>query len=121
MSLLLWNPKSLVRPNTYCSGDHAKIIEQEKIHREAICDYLQGSIKQSDDDSDDDEDETAALMLELERIKKEREDDAARKVKEDKDRSEAEKKDAMLRGNPLLGGGGFGVKRRYGTRPELWL
>mmetsp|Transcript_44891 Transcript_44891/g.72248 ORF Transcript_44891/g.72248 Transcript_44891/m.72248 type:complete len:209 (+) Transcript_44891:2-628(+) len=67
----------------------------------------------SDDDSSDDEDETAELMRELERIKKEREDDAARKANEDKARNEAEKKDAMLRGNPLLGGGAFGVKRRW--------
>lgn len=34
----------------------------------------------SDDDSDDDEDETAELMKELERIKKEREEEAAKKV-----------------------------------------
>lgn len=68
---------------------------------------------QSDDDDSDDEDETAELMRELERIKKEREDDAARKASEEKTRAEAEKKDAMLRGNPLLADGSFGVKRRW--------
>jgi hypothetical protein len=52
-------------------------------------------------------------MRELERIKKEREEDAARKASEDKARTDAEKKDAMLRGNPLLAGGGFSVKRRW--------
>ena len=52
-------------------------------------------------------------MRELERIKKEREEDAARKANEDKARTDAEKKDAMLRGNPLLAGGGFSVKRRW--------
>ena len=68
---------------------------------------------ESDDDSSDDEDETAALMQELERIKKEREEAAAKKEAESKARSDAERKDAMLRGNPLLGDGGFGVKRRW--------
>ena len=71
------------------------------------------SPRQSGDDASDDEDETAELMRELERIKKEREEDAARKASEDKARTEAEKKDAMLRGNPLLAGGGFSVKRRW--------
>ena len=70
-------------------------------------------LRQSGDDSSDDEDETAELMRELERIKKEREEDAARKANEDKARSEAEKNAAMLRGNPLMAGGGFAVKRRW--------
>mmetsp|Transcript_63508 Transcript_63508/g.149498 ORF Transcript_63508/g.149498 Transcript_63508/m.149498 type:complete len:224 (-) Transcript_63508:188-859(-) len=70
----------------------------------------------SDDSSDDDEDETAELMRELERIKKEREEDAARKALEDQAREEQEKQEQLLRGNPLLAGGGagsFGVKRRW--------
>mmetsp|Transcript_28696 Transcript_28696/g.58715 ORF Transcript_28696/g.58715 Transcript_28696/m.58715 type:complete len:220 (+) Transcript_28696:70-729(+) len=67
------------------------------------------------DDSDDDEDETAELMRELERIKKEREEDATRKAIEEKTRDDQEKQDQLLRGNPLLagGGGGFNVKRRW--------
>ena len=44
--------------------------------------HSQNELRQSDDDSSDDEDETAELMRELERIKKEREDDAARKANE---------------------------------------
>lgn len=65
-------------------------------------------------DSDDDEDETAELMKELERIKREREEDAAKKVAQERALEEEERQDAMLRGNPLMAGGaGFGVKRRW--------
>ncbi|KAJ1475545.1 Pre-mRNA-splicing factor Cwf15/Cwc15 [Baffinella frigidus] len=51
-------------------------------------------------------------MKELERIKREREEDAAKKMAKDKARDEEERQDAMLRGNPLMGGA-FGVKRRW--------
>ena len=47
------------------------------------------------------------------RIKQEREQEAARKAVEDKAREEAEKKEAMLRGNPLLASSSFAVKRRW--------
>eukprot|EP00960_Hanusia_phi_P034726 751254-Hanusia_phi.AAC.2 len=56
------------------------------------------------DDSSDDEDETMELMRELERIKKEREEEAARKEAEEKARKEKEQQDMLLRGNPLLAG-----------------
>ena len=50
---------------------------------------------------------------ELARIKQEREQEAARKAVEDKAREEAEKKEALLRGNPLLASSSFAVKRRW--------
>mmetsp|Transcript_51070 Transcript_51070/g.106667 ORF Transcript_51070/g.106667 Transcript_51070/m.106667 type:complete len:221 (-) Transcript_51070:195-857(-) len=70
------------------------------------------AVSESSDD-DDDEDETAELMRELARIKQEREQEAARKAVEDKAREEAEKKEALLRGNPLLASSSFAVKRRW--------
>jgi hypothetical protein len=53
------------------------------------------------------------LFSELARIKQEREAEAARKAVEDKAREEVEKKEAMLRGNPLLASSSFSVKRRW--------
>ena len=68
----------------------------------------------SDDDDDDDsdsEDDTAALLAELERIKKERADAAARREADDAERDALEKAEALASGNPLLdlksGAGGF--------------
>ena len=59
------------------------------------------------------EHETLTHSRELARIKQEREAEAARKAVEDKAREEAEKKEAMLRGNPLLASSSFAVKRRW--------
>jgi protein CWC15 len=64
----------------------------------------------SDDDDDDDasddesdsEDDTAALLAELERIKKERADAAARREADDAERDALEKAEALASGNPLL-------------------
>ena len=61
-----------------------------------------------DDDDDDDnddsdsEDDTAALLAELERIKKERADAAARREADDAERDALEKAEALASGNPLL-------------------
>ena len=77
-----------------------------------------GDDDDSDDDSDDDddddsdsEDDTAALLAELERIKKERADAAARREADDAERDALEKAEALASGNPLLdlksGAGGF--------------
>ena len=65
-------------------------------------------------------------MRELERIKKERAAEAARKERESADEVAAERDGAILQGNPLLdptrlgvggggggGGGSFAVKRRW--------
>ena len=89
------------------------VLQLGSAEAEKDADDIDAANIESDDDSSDDEDETAALMQELERIKKEREEAAAKKEAESKARSDAERKDAMLRGNPLLGDGGFGVKRRW--------
>jgi len=67
------------------------------------------------DDNDDDSDDEAELLAELERIKKERAEDEARKAAEDASKAEQEKEEQLRRGNPLLHGAdpSFGVKRRW--------
>jgi len=77
-----------------------------------------------DDDDDDDEDETEELMRELERIKQERAQEAAKREREEAENELKERDSAILQGNPLLdptrvgsgstsGGGSFVVKRRW--------
>jgi protein CWC15 len=69
-----------------------------------------------DDDDDDDEDETAELMRELEKIKKERQEEAARIEAQKKLLEDRESQDAVLGANPLLRAGAGGdsvVKRRW--------
>jgi len=77
----------------------------------------------SDDDDDDDDDEEE-LMRELERIKKERAVEAAKRDRETKEEATAELDSTILQANPLLdptrlgaasssSGGSFAVKRRW--------
>jgi len=74
-----------------------------------------------DSDDDDDEDEEAGLMRELERIKKERAQEAANKEREATEEAAAEQDSSILQGNPLIdptrlgaaGGGSHVVKRRW--------
>ena len=70
------------------------------------------------DDESDSEDDTAALLAELERIKKERADAAARREADDAERDALEKAEALASGNPLLdlkdgGDDAFVAKRRW--------
>ena len=77
----------------------------------------------SDDDDDDDDDDEEALMRELERIKKERAQEALRQEREAASTEAAERDSSILQGNPLLdptrlgasaaAGGSFAVKRRW--------
>ncbi|KAK9816718.1 hypothetical protein WJX72_004146 [[Myrmecia] bisecta] len=69
----------------------------------------------SDDDSDDDDDEEAELLAELERIKKERAEEAARKEAEERAAAEKSLQEEVIRGNPLVhqAGPAFQVKRRW--------
>eukprot|EP00322_Chrysochromulina_rotalis_P012269 CAMPEP_0115849130 /NCGR_PEP_ID=MMETSP0287-20121206/11290_1 /TAXON_ID=412157 /ORGANISM="Chrysochromulina rotalis, Strain UIO044" /LENGTH=253 /DNA_ID=CAMNT_0003303087 /DNA_START=117 /DNA_END=878 /DNA_ORIENTATION=+ len=81
-------------------------------HAPAVAD---GDSDEEDDDDDDDEEE---LMRELERIKKERAQEAMRKEREAKEDAAAEHDSAVVQGNPLLdptraGGSTFTVKRRW--------
>ena len=75
--------------------------------------------EESDDDDDDDDDDEEELMRELERIKKERAAEAARKEREAQEEESAEHESAVLQGNPLLdptvlgAAGGHAVKRRW--------
>ncbi|KAG2488201.1 hypothetical protein HYH03_013195 [Edaphochlamys debaryana] len=73
---------------------------------------------ESSSDDDDDDDEEALLLAELERIKKERAEEAAKKAKEEAEVAARAKEEELKTGNPLLGlaGGGevsFNVKRRW--------
>uniref|UniRef100_A0AC34F6M2 Uncharacterized protein n=1 Tax=Panagrolaimus sp. ES5 TaxID=591445 RepID=A0AC34F6M2_9BILA len=69
------------------------------------------------DDDDDDSDDDAELMAELERIKKERAAEKARKEDEVREEQERIRHEAMIRGNPLLNlneeQAEFKVKRRW--------
>eukprot|EP00301_Raphidiophrys_heterophryoidea_P008176 c1306_g2_i1.p1 GENE.c1306_g2_i1~~c1306_g2_i1.p1 ORF type:complete len:399 (+),score=72.76 c1306_g2_i1:50-1198(+) len=69
-----------------------------------------------DVDDDDDDDDDALLQAELERIKKERAEEAARKAAEEADIREKERQEQIIRGNPLLdlsGESDHNVKRRW--------
>jgi len=76
--------------------------------------------EESDDDDDDDE---AELLAELDRIRKERQEEAARKAAEENKQLEAAEMNEMLTGNPLLADklkssnghaqGSFALKRRW--------
>lgn len=70
----------------------------------------------SSDDDDDDEDDEEELMKELERIKKERAEEAAKKAAEDAAKMNKEKEKELMTGNPLLAIGqeaSFAIKRRW--------
>nr|DBA32476.1 TPA: hypothetical protein GDO54_000266 [Pyxicephalus adspersus] len=79
------------------------------------------SNEDEDDDSDEDsDDDTAALLAELEKIKKERAEEQARKELEQKAEEERIRMENILSGNPLLNLTGpvqpqatFKVKRRW--------
>jgi len=84
---------------------------------------VEGSDDDDDDASSDDEDDTAALMAELQRIKKERMAEQARKEADKRAEEERIRAENILSGNPLLnftGPGASGtakgdmkVKRRW--------
>uniref|UniRef100_A0A7S3RAR0 Cwf15/Cwc15 cell cycle control protein n=1 Tax=Dunaliella tertiolecta TaxID=3047 RepID=A0A7S3RAR0_DUNTE len=66
--------------------------------------------------SEEEEDEEAALLAELERIKKERAEEARKKALEEEARIGKEKEKELVGGNPLLALAGdvtFNVKRRW--------
>ena len=68
----------------------------------------------------DDEEE---LMRELDRIKKERAEDAAKKAAEEAAKSYKEKEKELMTGNPLLAIGqeaNFAIKRRCGMTGYTW-
>ncbi|XP_053313864.1 spliceosome-associated protein CWC15 homolog [Spea bombifrons] len=78
------------------------------------------SDEDEDDDSDEDSDDDSALLAELEKIKKERAEEQARKELEQKAEEERIRMENILSGNPLLNLAGpvqaqatFKVKRRW--------
>ncbi|PNH08224.1 Protein CWC15 [Tetrabaena socialis] len=71
---------------------------------------------ESSDDDDDDDDEEALLVAELNRIKKERAEEAAKKAHEEAVTANRAKEEELRSGNPLLAIGGdvsFTIKRRW--------
>jgi len=73
---------------------------------------------QDEDDSseDDDEDDTAELLAELQRIKRERAEEIAKKERDKRTEEERIRTENLLAGNPLLNSQGpsdFSVKRRW--------
>lgn len=67
-----------------------------------------------DDESDDSEDEEDELLRELERIKKEREQDRLRAEAIEKDEAARRREQAMVTSNPLLNqGGDYSIKRKW--------
>eukprot|EP00326_Haptolina_ericina_P000852 CAMPEP_0181213944 /NCGR_PEP_ID=MMETSP1096-20121128/25183_1 /TAXON_ID=156174 ORGANISM="Chrysochromulina ericina, Strain CCMP281" /NCGR_SAMPLE_ID=MMETSP1096 /ASSEMBLY_ACC=CAM_ASM_000453 /LENGTH=240 /DNA_ID=CAMNT_0023305633 /DNA_START=19 /DNA_END=741 /DNA_ORIENTATION=- len=77
------------------------------------------AIDDDDDDDDDGDDDEEELLRELDRIKKERAQEALRKEREAAETEQAEQDSAILQGNPLLdpthpsSTGSFAVKRRW--------
>lgn len=59
------------------------------------------------------QDDEAELLAELERIKKERAEEAAKKAKAEEEAAKVEKRNEVARGNPLLNPTSFTVKRRW--------
>ncbi|RKP37860.1 Pre-mRNA-splicing factor Cwf15/Cwc15 [Dimargaris cristalligena] len=69
-----------------------------------------------DDGDDDDDDETAQLLRELEKIKRERAEEEAKKAEQQALMEESQRTEQLLGGNPLLNlnnGPSFAVKRRW--------
>eukprot|EP00884_Botryococcus_braunii_P006143 jgi/Botrbrau1/1552/Bobra.0107s0040.1 len=73
----------------------------------------QASESEDDDDDDDDEDDEAELLAELERIKRERAEEAEKKAKAEEEAAKIEMRNEVARGNPLLNPSSFTVKRRW--------
>ncbi|EQC35551.1 hypothetical protein SDRG_06841 [Saprolegnia diclina VS20] len=71
----------------------------------------------SESDDDDSDDEEAELMRELEKIKKEREEERLRKEQAERDEEEKRAKDEVLMGNPLTSAqaptGSATIKRKW--------
>lgn len=71
---------------------------------------------EEEEDDSDDEDDTAALLAELQKIKKERSQEAAQKEAEKKAEEERIRMENIIKGNPLIHNeqtGDFKVKRRW--------
>ncbi|KAI9713621.1 MAG: complexed with cef1p, partial [Candelaria pacifica] len=67
----------------------------------------------SSDEESDEEDETAELLRELEKIKKERAEQREREEREKEALEEERREVDIAKGNPLLNGKDFNVKRRW--------
>ena len=85
---------------------------------ESDLDLDSNSDDDSESDSDDDEDEEELIRAEMERIRKERAEEAAERERESKRLEEASATMEAMTGNPLLnqeqqGGGGGKIKRKW--------
>uniref|UniRef100_A0A7S3TLX6 Cwf15/Cwc15 cell cycle control protein n=1 Tax=Emiliania huxleyi TaxID=2903 RepID=A0A7S3TLX6_EMIHU len=111
-------------PDLGDEDDDALIIDPDDADdKHAPAPLTAATASDSDEDDDDDEDETEELMRELERIKKERAAEAAKREKDNAETEERERDSSILQGNPLLdptrlgaaqgSSSSFSVKRRW--------
>lgn len=80
----------------------APILQPNAADADYSDDSRDGSSSEDDDGEDDDEEEEAELLAELERIKRERAEDAARKAADGAEQLDKAEASELLRGNPLL-------------------
>lgn len=80
----------------------APILQPNAADADYSDDSRDGSSSEDDDGEDDDDEEEAELLAELERIKRERAEDAARKAADRAEQLDKAEASELLRGNPLL-------------------
>lgn len=103
---------------TVRSTDHTKRLKLDQVPAASL--DADDPLEENDSDSSEDEDDTEALLAELNRIKKERAIDQAKKEQERRQEEERIRMENILSGNPLLthysSGSGktdYKVKRRW--------
>ncbi|XP_063704340.1 protein CWC15 homolog [Culicoides brevitarsis] len=96
-----------------------RAIEQNKKQKVAVSLDQDDPVDSENSDSDDSDDDTAALLAELNKIKRERAQEQAKKEMEKKQEEEKIRMENILSGNPLLNysagakAGDLKVKRRW--------
>lgn len=97
-----------------------EIAEESEDDEEATTTTTTAAAAAEEEDESEDEDDTAELLAELERIKKERAEEAKRRAAAEKASAERERDAAAATANPLLaeaaedvGAGGFAVKKKW--------
>eukprot|EP00898_Chlorokybus_atmophyticus_P000723 jgi/Chlat1/1651/Chrsp127S01896 len=94
-------------------------VESKLVPRAIDADDTDEEDKSEDEESEDeDEDDTAELLAELNRIKRERAEEQARKAAEEEEVARSAKERDIVKGNPLMNkqqqqAVGFDVKRRW--------
>lgn len=105
-------------PEPGADGDEEEDYESKKRRvleetRDIDADSESSNDDSSDEDDDEEEDDTAELMRELAKIKAERAEQAAKEAAEKAEEEEEQREHDIAKGNPLLNGDAYGVKRRW--------